>query len=64
MSRIRRGWALTKKSWGAAERAPRAGPLPALRRGRHDRLLAIVVVGPGLYLIDEDRLASARSRWW
>ena len=37
MSRIKRGWALTKKSWGLLQRAPRADPLPALRRRRDDR---------------------------
>ena len=47
MSRIRRGWALTKKSWGLLQGAPRADPLPALRSGRdraagdrHDRARA------------------------
>ena len=32
MSRIRRGWALTKKSWALLNEHPRADPLPALRR--------------------------------
>ena len=59
MSRIRRGWALTKKSWGLLSEPPRTGPLPALRRGRHRSLLAIVTIGPGLYLFEEDELAGA-----
>ena len=36
MSRIRRGWALTKKSWGLLDEHPRTDSLPALRRGGHD----------------------------
>ena len=47
MSRIRRGWALTKKSWGLLQGAPRADPLPALRRGRDDRCWRSSRSGPG-----------------
>ena len=49
---------------GAAERAPRADPLPALRRASRRSLLAIVFVGPGLYLLEEDQLGRRRSRCW
>ena len=57
MSRIRRGWALTKKSWALLSghreliRFPLYGAVATT-------LLAIVTLGPGLYLFDEDELAG------
>jgi Family of unknown function (DUF6159) len=58
MKRIRRGWALTKKSWGVLNghreliRFPLYGAVATT-------LLAIVTLGPGLYLLDQDSLAGA-----
>ena len=58
MTRIRRGWALTKKSWGVLNghreliRFPLYGAVATT-------LLAIVTLGPGLYLFDQDSLAGA-----
>lgn len=58
MSRIRRGWALTKKSWALLNehreliRFPLYGALATT-------LLGIVTLGPGLYLLDKDSLAGA-----
>jgi hypothetical protein len=58
MSRIRRGWALTKKSWALLNghreliRFPLYGAVATT-------LLAIVTLGPGLYLLDQDSLAGA-----
>jgi hypothetical protein len=58
MSRIRRGWALTKKSWTllnehrALIRFPLYGAIATT-------LLAIVFLGPGLYLLDTDKLGGA-----
>jgi hypothetical protein len=58
MGKIRRGWALTKKSWALLNghreliRFPLYG---AISIG----LLAIVVLGPGLYLLDQDSLGAA-----
>lgn len=58
MSRIKRGWGLTKKSWGLLNehreliRFPLYGALATT-------LLAIVFLGPGLYLLDKDELAGA-----
>jgi hypothetical protein len=58
MSRIRRGWALTKKSWALLSehrsliRFPIYGAIATT-------LLAIVFLGPGLYLLDKDSLAGA-----
>ena len=73
MSRIRRGWALTKKSWGLLQRAPRTDPLPALRRGRdraagdrHDRARALPVregrAGRGDPAAGDRRLRAQRRR--
>lgn len=53
MSRIRRGWELTKKSWGVLRanptllRFPLYGALSAI-------VLAIVLLGPAMYLIETD----------
>src|SRR3954469_7522461 len=58
MSRIKRGWGLTKKSWGLLNdhrsliRFPLYGAVATL-------LPAIVFLGPGLYLFDKDELAGA-----
>lgn len=58
MSRIKRGWALTKKSWALLNghreliRFPLYGAVATT-------LLGIVTLGPGLYLLDQDSLAGA-----
>ncbi|HMJ73958.1 MAG TPA: DUF6159 family protein [Solirubrobacterales bacterium] len=58
MSRIRRGWALTKKSWGVLNshrelaRFPLYGAVATIP-------LAFVFLGPGLYLLDKDVLGGA-----
>jgi Family of unknown function (DUF6159) len=58
MRRIKRGWALTKKSWALLNghreliRFPLYGAVATM-------LLAIVFLGPGLYLLDDGALAGA-----
>lgn len=58
MKRIKRGWALTKKSWALLNghreliRFPLYGAVATT-------LLAIVTLGPGLYLFEKDSLAGA-----
>jgi hypothetical protein len=58
MSRIKRGWGLTKKSWGLLNehreliRFPLYGAVATIP-------LAILFFGPGLYLLDDDKLAGA-----
>jgi hypothetical protein len=58
MKRIKRGWALTRKSWALLNghreliRFPLYGAVATT-------LLAIVTLGPGLYLLDQDSLAGA-----
>jgi hypothetical protein len=58
MSRIRRGWALTKKSWALLNghrelvRFPLYGAVATIP-------LAILFLGPGLYFLDQDSLAGA-----
>lgn len=58
MLKIRRGWALTKKSWGLLNehrsllRFPLYGAVAMI-------LPAILTFGPGLYLLDQDELAGA-----
>ncbi|HEV7615995.1 MAG TPA: DUF6159 family protein [Solirubrobacterales bacterium] len=58
MGRIKRGWGLTKKSWSLLNshrellRFPIYGAVATT-------LLAIVFLGPGLYLLDQDSLAGA-----
>jgi uncharacterized protein DUF6159 len=52
MSRIRRGWALTKKSWGVLE-SNRALIRFPLYGGVATIVMGVIVVGPGLYLIDK-----------
>jgi len=54
MSRIKRGWNLTKKSWGLLRGHPALLRFP-LYGGAATILCAIVVVGPGLYLIEDDQ---------
>jgi hypothetical protein len=58
MSRIRRGWALTKKSWGLVKEHPSLIRFP-LYGAIATTLLAIVFLGPGLYLLDQDQLGGA-----
>jgi hypothetical protein len=56
MSRIRRGWALTKKSWAVLREHPDLIRFP-LYGGIAGIVMAIVVIGPGLYLIEDDKIA-------
>lgn len=56
MSRIRRGWELTKKSWGLLRENPALLRFP-LYGGVATIVCALVVVGPGLYLIEDDQTA-------
>jgi Family of unknown function (DUF6159) len=58
MRRIRRGWALTKKSWGLLNEHRSLIRFP-LYGAVATTLLAIVFLGPGLYLLDQDELAGA-----
>jgi hypothetical protein len=58
MRRIKRGWALTKKSWGLLREHPSLIRFP-LYGAAATTLLAIVTLGPGLYLWDDDQLAGA-----
>ncbi len=58
MSRIKRGWGLTKKSWGLVRDHPSLIRFP-LYGAIATTLLAIVFLGPGLYLFDQDELAGA-----
>ena len=53
MSRIKRGWALTKKSWGLLRENPELLRFP-LYGGVAMIVCAIIVVGPGLLLIEND----------
>ncbi len=54
MSRIRRGWELTKKSWRLLRENPALLRFP-LYGGVATIVCAIIVVGPGLYLIEDDQ---------
>lgn len=58
MGRIKRGWGLTKKSWALLREHPSLIRFP-LYGGVATTLLAIVFLGPGLYLFDDDQLAAA-----
>jgi uncharacterized protein DUF6159 len=58
MGRIKRGWGLTKKSWGLLKENPSLIRFP-LYGGVATTLLAIVFLGPGLYLWEEDQVAGA-----
>jgi len=54
MSRIRRGWALTKKSWGVLRENRELVRFP-LYGAAATIACAVIVVGPGLYLIEDDK---------
>jgi Family of unknown function (DUF6159) len=54
MSRIKRGWALTKKSWGLLRKNPELLRFP-LYGGAATIVAAIIVVGPGLLLIENEQ---------
>lgn len=54
MSRIKRGWNLTKKSWGLLRQNPELLRFP-LYGGLATIVCAIIVVGPGVYLIEDDQ---------
>lgn len=56
MSRIRRGWALTKKSWGVLRQHRELVRFP-LYGAAATIVCAAIVVGPGLYLIDDGKVA-------
>jgi Family of unknown function (DUF6159) len=58
MRRIKRGWGLTKKSWALLREHPSLIRFP-LYGAVATTLLAIVTLGPGLYLWDEDQMAGA-----
>lgn len=58
MSRMRRGWELTKKSWALLRQNPVLLRFP-LYGAVATVPLAIVTIGPGLYLFEEDALAGA-----
>jgi Family of unknown function (DUF6159) len=56
MSRIRRGWALTKKSWEVLREHRELIRFP-LYGAAATIVCAAIVVGPGLYLIDDGKAA-------
>jgi hypothetical protein len=56
MGRMKRGWGLTKKSWGLLTEHRQLIRFP-LYGGIATTVMAVVVVGPGLYLIDDGKLA-------
>jgi len=56
MSRIRRGWALTKKSWGVLRENRSLVRFP-LYGAAATIVCAAIVLGPGLYLIDDGKVA-------
>src|SRR4051812_17475898 len=58
MGRIKRGWGLTKKSWALLNEHRELIRFP-LYGAVATTLLAIVFLGPGLYLFDQDELAGA-----
>ena len=58
MSRIKRGWGLTKKSWALLNEHRSLIRFP-LYGAVATTLLAIVFLGPGLYLLDQDELGGA-----
>jgi len=55
MSRIRRGWRLTKKSWGVLREHRELVRFP-LYGAAATIVCAVIVVGPGLYLIDDGKV--------
>jgi hypothetical protein len=54
VSKIRRGWELTKKSWGVLRENPDLLRFP-LYGGVATIVCALIVVGPGVFLIEEDQ---------
>jgi len=54
MSRIKRGWQLTKKSWSLLRQHPALLRFP-LYGGAATIVCAIIVIGPGVYLIEDDQ---------
>jgi hypothetical protein len=54
MSRIKRGWQLTRKSWGLLRENPALLRFP-LYGGVATIVCAIIVIGPGIYLIEDDQ---------
>jgi hypothetical protein len=54
VSKIRRGWELTKKSWGVLRENPDLLRFP-LYGGIATIVCALIVVGPGVFLIEEDQ---------
>ncbi len=56
MSRIKRGWELTKKSWGVLRGHPALIRFP-LYGGVLTLVMTVIVIGPGLYLIEDGELA-------
>jgi hypothetical protein len=56
MGRIRRGWELSKKSWALLRGHPSLAKFP-LYGGVAVIVCAAIVVGPGLYLIDDGKVA-------
>jgi hypothetical protein len=56
MRRIRRGWELSKKSWGLLRENPTLLRFP-LFGAVATIVCAVIVVGPGLYLIDDGEVA-------
>ena len=56
MGRIRRGWALTKKSWALLRENPELLRFP-LYGAAATIVCAVIVIGPGVYLIDDGKVA-------
>jgi hypothetical protein len=56
MGRMKRGWGLTKKSWGLLREHRQLVRFP-LYGGIATTIMAVIVVGPGLYLIEDGKLA-------
>jgi hypothetical protein len=54
LSRIKRGWGLTKKSWALLRANPELLRFP-LYGGAATIVAALIVVGPGVFLIEEDQ---------
>jgi Family of unknown function (DUF6159) len=57
MGRIRRGWELTKKSWALLRQNPALIRFPLYGAGA-TILCAAIVLGPGIYLISDDKLTA------
>ncbi len=56
MKRIRRGWELSKKSWGLLRENPILLRFP-LYGAAATIVCAVIVIGPGVYLIDDGQVA-------